>query len=139
MSKERDTIRHISWRDLFPWLILFRTFGVAIGVQVLLLAAAGAVATSAVWWVNGKIFFLGEAPAVTDAGEFKAPDTTGMEREEAEAAKARANKSSRGRRRQFFGTEPMARQSRELGGGPSTYAACARASGGSGPRRSGTE
>jgi len=90
MSKERDTIRHISWRDLFPWLILFRTFGVAIGVQVLLLAAAGAVATSAVWWVNGKIFFLGEAPAVTDAGEFKAPDTTGMEREEAEAAKARA-------------------------------------------------
>jgi hypothetical protein len=30
MAIEQGVLRRISWRDLFPWLILFRTFRIAI-------------------------------------------------------------------------------------------------------------
>lgn len=56
MSNERGPLREISWRDVCPWLILFRTFRIAIGVQVLLLASLGATATSAGWFLSEAIF-----------------------------------------------------------------------------------
>jgi hypothetical protein len=47
----RDT--ETTWRDAHPWLLLLRTFRISVGLQVLLLATLGAVATSAGWRLAG--------------------------------------------------------------------------------------
>ncbi len=49
MTDERGIVRGISWRDLCPWLILFRTFGLASSLSVLVLGTAGAVLTPLGW------------------------------------------------------------------------------------------
>jgi hypothetical protein len=56
MSVEPGVLRSVSWRDCCPWLILFRTLRLAIGVQVLLLASLGAVANTAGWRVAEYLF-----------------------------------------------------------------------------------
>lgn len=56
MASERPVIREISWRDVFPWLVIFRTFGLAISMPVLLLATLGAVLTPLGWWVSELCF-----------------------------------------------------------------------------------
>jgi hypothetical protein len=56
MAAERLTIRDISWRDVFPWLIVFRTFGLASSLPVLFLATLGAVLTPLGWWVSEQCF-----------------------------------------------------------------------------------
>lgn len=56
MASERPVIREISWRDIFPWLVIFRTFGLAISMPVLLLATLGAVLTPVGWWVSEQCF-----------------------------------------------------------------------------------
>jgi len=50
-KKNRET-----WRDDRPWLLLVGAFRVSIGLQVLVLAGIGAVATSAGWRVADKCF-----------------------------------------------------------------------------------
>ncbi len=56
MSVEPGVVRGVSWRDCCPWLILFRTLRLAIGVQVLLIASLGAVANTAGWRVAEYLF-----------------------------------------------------------------------------------
>jgi hypothetical protein len=56
MAAERLTIRDISWRDIFPWLIVFRTFGLASSLPVLFLATLGAVLMPLGWWVSEQCF-----------------------------------------------------------------------------------
>jgi len=60
---DSQTIRRISWRDLFPWLILLRTFRIAISPPVLALATA-AVLISPVGWRLAAIVFQPEFRAV---------------------------------------------------------------------------
>lgn len=67
MSNERGPLREISWRDVCPWLVLFRTFRVAIGVQVLTLASIGATATSAGWLLS-EVVFVREEARIKDPG-----------------------------------------------------------------------
>ena len=43
MAIEQGVLRRISWRDLFPWLILFRTFRIAISPSLLALATAASI------------------------------------------------------------------------------------------------
>ena len=60
MSNERGPLREVSWRDVFNWLIIFRTFRISIGIQVLFLASLGATATT-VGWVLSDALFVREA------------------------------------------------------------------------------
>jgi len=60
---DSQTIRRISWGDLFPWLILLRTFRIAISPPVLALATA-AVLISPVGWRLAAVVFQPEFRAV---------------------------------------------------------------------------
>ncbi len=56
MTDSRGTIREIAWQDLCPWLIILRTFQLAISFRVLVLAAAALIAVSAGWRVVGELY-----------------------------------------------------------------------------------
>lgn len=60
MSTEPGVLRRISWRDLCPWFVLFRTVGVAIRMPLLCLGAAAILLTPLGWW-TGRLLFLSEA------------------------------------------------------------------------------
>lgn len=62
MNDDHSTLRAISWRDLCPWLILFRSFGLAIRFEILLLATAGAFLSAIAWWLSGALFYWGGLP-----------------------------------------------------------------------------
>lgn len=69
MPDDRGTLREIAWRELFPWLILFRTVRPALDPRKLLLAALALVITAAGWWSLGKLFEGAEDPGLRDAIE----------------------------------------------------------------------
>jgi hypothetical protein len=56
MTEPPGTIRQIAWRELFPWLILFRTFRIAISPTLLALATVAVLATSLGWRIAGLAF-----------------------------------------------------------------------------------
>ena len=62
MTKE---LRAVSWPDLCPWLILFRTFRPAISMHLLALAFAGAVLTPLGWRIS-EFAFIGKASLEDD-------------------------------------------------------------------------
>lgn len=55
MAAERVDVRGIAWRDVCPWLILFRTFGLAIALPVLFLATLGAMLTPVGWRLSESL------------------------------------------------------------------------------------
>ena len=57
MADDRGTLRRISWRDLFPWLIILRTFRIAISPSLLALATL-ALLVSPIGWRLGSFLFL---------------------------------------------------------------------------------
>jgi hypothetical protein len=56
MTDTQATIRHISWRDLFPWLILLRTFRIAISPPMLAIATLAVILTPLGWAVAAWVF-----------------------------------------------------------------------------------
>jgi len=56
MSNDSNVIRSISWRDLCPWLIIFRTFTMALNPNILILAFAGVILSFAGWFLSETIF-----------------------------------------------------------------------------------
>ena len=56
MSAEQGVVRRIAWRELCPWLMIFRTFRLAISLPVLLLATVGALLTPLGWQLGGFLF-----------------------------------------------------------------------------------
>ncbi len=56
MTDERGVIRSISWRDLFPWLILLRTFRISIHPALLAAATAATLVAPIGWWAGGWLF-----------------------------------------------------------------------------------
>lgn len=58
MSADRGVLRTISWRDLCPWMILFRSFTMAMNPSIILLATAGLLLTAVGWWI-GEVTFVG--------------------------------------------------------------------------------
>ena len=56
MTDERGVVRSISWRDLFPWLILLRTFRIAIHPALLTAATVATLLTPIGWWAGGWLF-----------------------------------------------------------------------------------
>ncbi|HEV7283180.1 MAG TPA: hypothetical protein VGN57_23445 [Pirellulaceae bacterium] len=54
---ERGTIlRAIAWNDLFPWLLLLRTFRLSISLTVMALATLGTLLTPVGWWAAEALF-----------------------------------------------------------------------------------
>src|SRR5947208_9237844 len=60
MTETPGAIRHIAWRELFPWLILFRTFRIAISPTLLVLATAAVLIHPIGWWLGGHEFLTKE-------------------------------------------------------------------------------
>lgn len=56
MPDERGPLREIAWRELCPWLLIFRSFRLAIQVAHLLLASLGVLCTIIGWWLLAVVF-----------------------------------------------------------------------------------
>ena len=57
MTTDRGLLRGVAWRDLLPWLVIFRTFRLACSPSVLLTAAAGALLTPVGWITTEALLF----------------------------------------------------------------------------------
>jgi hypothetical protein len=55
MTDDRGTLRKIAWRDLCPWLVIFRTFWLSLSLPLLFLATAG-VLLQPIGWNIARIF-----------------------------------------------------------------------------------
>lgn len=60
MSEQPVVVNKISWADLCPWTIIFRTLPIASSLPVLALALLGIVLTPAGWWVSETLFVSGD-------------------------------------------------------------------------------
>jgi len=64
MTNTPGHIRHIAWREIFPWLILLRTFRIAISPSLLALATIAVLITPLGWRFADRLFL---SPALRDA------------------------------------------------------------------------
>jgi len=55
-EEESGTLRSVAWAEVFPWLILFRSFRLAIGFRSLVLAAVGSLLMVTGLGIIGVIF-----------------------------------------------------------------------------------
>ncbi len=63
MPDHRGSVRDIVWQEVFPWLLLVRSFRVSVQVWQLLLGSAGVLATVFGWWLLALVFGgTGESP-----------------------------------------------------------------------------
>jgi hypothetical protein len=63
MHDQPAALRRISWLDLFPWLILFRTFRIAISPSLLALATVAVLLAPLGWRASGALFLTREQRA----------------------------------------------------------------------------
>ena len=49
-------LRTVAWKELFPWLNIFRVFRLSISLPALLFGAAGVLLTVTGWWLLGNAF-----------------------------------------------------------------------------------
>jgi hypothetical protein len=56
MNDERGLLRAVSWRDLCPWLIIFRVFRYAVSLSALTLATAAVLLTPIGWRIAERLF-----------------------------------------------------------------------------------
>ena len=56
MPDHRGSVREIVWQEVFPWLLLLRSFRTATSTWNLLLGSAGVLATIFGWWLLAKAF-----------------------------------------------------------------------------------
>jgi hypothetical protein len=63
MTDQQGVIRRISWRDLFPWLILFRAFRIAISPSLLAVATVAVLISPLGWRLASRVFLSGEQRA----------------------------------------------------------------------------
>ena len=64
---QRGLIREVSWRELFPWLVIFRSFRLSISASILLLATAATLLTQIGWEVGSLFLTEEESQTVLDA------------------------------------------------------------------------
>jgi hypothetical protein len=64
-DNDRGTLRSVAWSELCPWLVIFRTFRLAISFRVLLLGAIGILLTVSVWGFFGWMFSESTTPQAT--------------------------------------------------------------------------
>ena len=56
MNTESGELRAVAWKEICPWLILYRTFRLAIGFRMLVLSAAAILLTLVGWTSLGMVF-----------------------------------------------------------------------------------
>jgi hypothetical protein len=56
VERDNNTIRAVSWSEVFPWLKIVRVFRLAIAPRALILGALGILLTVIGWWAVGNIF-----------------------------------------------------------------------------------
>ncbi|MCC6125491.1 MAG: hypothetical protein IT426_11045 [Pirellulales bacterium] len=61
MERNGNVIRSVAWAELFPWLIIFKTFRLAIGFRSLAMSALAVLLMATGWAVIGHIFSTEEA------------------------------------------------------------------------------
>ena len=66
MTLQDGVIRSINWRDLCPWIELFRVFRISVSIQLLALGFLGAWATPIGWQLSSSICLNGDLRADTD-------------------------------------------------------------------------
>ncbi len=72
MPDHRGSVREIAWQEVFPWLLLVRSFRVAVQVWQLMLGAVGVLATVFGWWLLALVFGgTEEAPLKNWIGSYK--------------------------------------------------------------------
>lgn len=80
MPDERGPLREIAWRELCPWLLIFRSFRLAIQVAHLLLASLGVLCTIVGWWLLAVVFSgTNEKPLVDWLPSYKSCPWTSAE------------------------------------------------------------
>jgi len=62
-----SVVHEIRWSDALPWWLLFRAAGAAFSPTVILLAAAGAVATWAGWSMADRLGLAGVERAAPES------------------------------------------------------------------------
>ena len=67
MTEPATTIKHIDWKNIFPWLIIFRTLPIAVSPSIWILALAGVILTP-MGWLIGETLFVGESLRLQDSG-----------------------------------------------------------------------
>ena len=66
MPETRGSVREIAWREVFPWLLLVRSFRAATQVGQLALGSAGVLATIFGWWLLARVFSGTEEQPLAD-------------------------------------------------------------------------
>jgi hypothetical protein len=56
MSEEGVSVRRLAWKELCPWLAIFRCFRLAISLPVLFLATIGVILNKAGWELDQRLF-----------------------------------------------------------------------------------
>jgi hypothetical protein len=65
MADSPTKVRDVAWSELFPWLMLTRSVRVALLARVLVLGAAGLIATMIGWWLLAELFSRSTDPVIT--------------------------------------------------------------------------
>ena len=74
MPEERFDLRNVEFREIFPWLHLFRGFGIAGNAHSIVLGAAGALLTAVGWWAITSLV-QGDLPTEPSPPELSAEAT----------------------------------------------------------------
>jgi hypothetical protein len=56
MPDDNGVVRRIAWKQICPWLLIFRIFRISISLPVLVLAVTGALLTPLGWWAGETLF-----------------------------------------------------------------------------------
>jgi hypothetical protein len=65
MADPQMKVREIAWFELFPWLMLLRSVRIALMARVLVLGAAGLIATTIGWLLLVDVFSHSTDPVIT--------------------------------------------------------------------------
>ncbi len=72
MPDHRGSVREIVWREVFPWLLLARSFRISVQVWQLILGSAGVLVTIFGWWLLALAFGgTAEAPLKDWLADYK--------------------------------------------------------------------
>ena len=64
MADTHTKVREVAWSELFPWLMLLRSVRIALMARVLVLGAAGLIATVVGWALLTEAFSRSSDPVI---------------------------------------------------------------------------
>src|SRR3954452_16896856 len=65
MADTQTKVREVAWNELFPWLLLLRSVRIALMASVLVLGAAGLIATVIGWALLTEAFSHSSDPVIS--------------------------------------------------------------------------